>query len=251
MNASRSTRAGFSLIEMVIVIGILGVLLGFYFMVQLPTEVARANAETKEKMNRILNVAASYALLQNSLPCAADPRDDRVANGRDFGRCNTNQSRGVVPFRNLGLSADDVKDGFGRYMTYIVHGNYFTPPGSNAENSATSRFCGLGGGLNVNRNGVNETSNAAIVLISHGADGIGGYNISDLTADDRIQAIGQKAGTLGVLGVRERNNSADIGSTDTNIEDISTQQGNNHFDDVVMYATGRGLVSRLMVTSCQ
>ena len=43
-------------------------------------------------------------------------------NKRDFGAEGSYMSRfGIVPFKALGLSENDIKDGYGSFFTYIVH----------------------------------------------------------------------------------------------------------------------------------
>jgi hypothetical protein len=263
MRMHHHKQSGYTLLEMTVIIGIVATLLGSYLAFYKPTQDARATAETKVKIEKILDSVASHALRFGYLPCPAPVNNFTGIESRQDGspamwpnrRCvnngflheNSDVWRGIVPFSTLGLTQDDAKDGFGRYMSYLVVGSAAESRTVHADNLG-SEFCNNNtGNLRIFRNDAEITDGRAYVLvISYGPEGIGGYNMSAANVGNRLQPIG----TVGSLGARERRNAVDQNANRINIELYSTQTGNNHFDDVIGYMTRRGVISRLGTTYC-
>lgn len=131
------TQRGFTLLEMAIVmviiaIGISGATLG------LTVYTHGQNVDkTRVKMDKILDSLAVYVQRNYRLPCAADPRGDTpdtMGMEARYTYCLSPTTSvvptspnaqemyrgmdGIVPYRTLGLKEDDVKDAWGRYITY-------------------------------------------------------------------------------------------------------------------------------------
>ena len=131
-------QSGFTLIEVALVIG----LIGFAVAAGTISYTHFANNQkarvTEERMDKILNAISVYAQKNYRVPCGADPAAGTAGaidpsstladqgrepnNGRCFNRSatvdNSIEAMGVVPWKELGLTEQDVKDGWDRYFTY-------------------------------------------------------------------------------------------------------------------------------------
>ena len=259
-----SCQTGFTLLEMVIILGIVGSLLGAFFSFYQPTQIAQGNASTTQKTARIINALSSYALRNKVLPCPASPTETAAGS---YGRANTSSAvcgsatgigRGLIPYVDLGLSQDDIKDAFGRYLTYVVPNTMTTNPGGYAATNLLSKFCTAPAStslIRVNRpSGVIE-SNIIVALIAHGSEGIGSYNIDLEDSAKRSCPMGTEACQHNEyldrqLGTNERKNAVDRTDNNVYIDTYSTQKGTTHFDDDITYILGPNLLTRLGNTGC-
>ena len=134
-------QAGFTLIEIALVIG----LIGFAVAAGTVSYTHFANNQkariTEERMDKILNAISVYAQKNYRVPCGADPAagssiltdkvdpsstladqgtepNDGKCFNRDAAVDNNIEAMGVVPWKVLGLTENDVKDGWDRYFTY-------------------------------------------------------------------------------------------------------------------------------------
>lgn len=173
---------GFTLIELAIVLAILGLLLGGGSMLLQPMLDQNYRNETKSRLKSIEDALTIYAATNSDLPCPSNPTlgPGSPANGvaANAGTvCNSTAAFGGIPWQNLGLTEADVMDGWGRRISYAVTGDL--AEGANRLNCA-SGFGGLTQGV-LEVRGSNNTAppvtapRAAYVLISHGANGAGGY----------------------------------------------------------------------------
>ncbi|MFN3956385.1 MAG: type II secretion system protein [Tepidimonas ignava] len=123
----RARIAGFTLVEMALVLGLVG-LLAFLFlpMGRVMQEQAKIK-ETRAKLDAIEAAMVRYVMLNERLPCPADgqlPDSDPNAGQEsripaEWTGCNSvARTRPVVPWRALGLTADDVVDAWGMRITY-------------------------------------------------------------------------------------------------------------------------------------
>jgi len=123
-----SARAGFTLIELAIVLFIISLL--FVFMMPVGTTLLNNQRRdlTRQKMKNIETALANYVAVNKRLPCPADGADTvgtelRTSVTQDCTTAvsaNTEQKRGVVPWVTLGLTASDVLDGWYNQMTFRV-----------------------------------------------------------------------------------------------------------------------------------
>ena len=125
-------QAGFTLVEIAIVIIILGLAMaGVIAFVDPVLQQSRQKA-TEANMQRIMDVVSVYAQRNYRIPCPADPDPAGTepfgaevgsgASGANIGDCDGagDMVEGIVPFRTLGLTIDDVYDGWGDFITYAV-----------------------------------------------------------------------------------------------------------------------------------
>jgi prepilin-type N-terminal cleavage/methylation domain-containing protein len=138
-NMVRTTQAGFTLVELAIVMFIIAML----FVFTMPVSTSLLNNQrrdiTKIKMKTVEAALANYVAVHKRLPCPADGastagvelRAGAIINGvaADFTvdcaantgtPANTNQQTGVVPWVTLGLTRADVLDGWENQMTFRV-----------------------------------------------------------------------------------------------------------------------------------
>ncbi len=132
---SKRGTAGFSLIEMAVVLVILGALLGG-LLVSLSTtrEIGQRN-ETEAQIEEILEALYGFAQANGRLPCPATA----ASNGTEapVGGGNCTQRYGFVPSATLGLSGSVNTDGLltdpwqsaYRYNVTTANGNAFTTAG--------------------------------------------------------------------------------------------------------------------------
>ena len=247
----RLSSKGFTLLEMTVVIGIIGILLGAFLAFYSPMKMARERAVTQMRIDKVLDAVSAYALQHNDLPFAAADQGGAETN---------NRQKGFVPYAELGLTRAEASDAYGRVMTYVVASEATSALRSQANNGTgfdtfaavtavddnRSQFCYSGtkpyfqsaetptgitraAGFTVNRNGVAETGNAFVAVIAHGPKG------PDMGTTQNAD---------------ERNNVDPAFTTAVNIRDYSPRDGANHFDDQVSYLTGPSVVSRLGNTNC-
>lgn len=131
--APHAREAGFTLIEMAIVIVIAGMILTFVISALGTGQNNRRDSLTRERMALIAKTLANYAAQYNRLPCSANPNPTLAADlplGVERGSGVTNaptvcaaaavNHEGILPFRTLGLPEEMAKDAWGRYFTYRV-----------------------------------------------------------------------------------------------------------------------------------
>jgi prepilin-type N-terminal cleavage/methylation domain-containing protein len=113
-------QAGFTLIEMAIVLLIMGLVVGAIFSFLSVEHTQQAEEVTKVREQKIANALAYYAQMHNVLPCPGLP-DDPIQGNSHVAVCLTQTDRtGIVPYRVLGLSQEDVTDGFNRPISYTL-----------------------------------------------------------------------------------------------------------------------------------
>lgn len=175
-----------------------------------------------EKFSQIQNALVSFSATYQRLPCPANPTsmtnsgwpDDKPLGLPISPTCA--YPAGIVPWKALGLSQDQVTDAWGQLISYRVYDGSIgltQDLGASAVNCDTNNLttvdvavttAGLcnnvggthdtlrsdfifGKGLNVHDFGTDpnsaNVSNVAYVLISHGSSGLGGYLQSGIRKD--------------------------------------------------------------------
>ncbi len=296
---SRISQSGFTLVQVAVILVVVGLTAGAFFAALSERNARARDEQTKNIQSRVASALSDYAQRFYTLPCPGNPA---AANINTIGvartTCNTPATRvGVVPFRTLGLSPNEVIDGYGNPMTYAVQadisgvnegyvtgGNVFGPcrtqfpngwiDGTTPDNAnmPKANLCcrevtnanrlvvtGQGGadlvplqsipaGMvleHVNRPAHETDTNVAdsnlnyiaYVLVSHGEDARGVYRLGN-----GGRTAFADAGAGEVINARDDAQFADFAR--------NTEEGNAHFDDIVLWRTQYRLISELRNDSC-
>lgn len=177
-NSKSHPEAGFSLLELAIVMVILGLICGFSLPLLTVHMTRTAHAKTRLHQAYALNAIAVFVEKNNRFPCPAPPHMTGDTFGVALESCRMDKARGILPFKTLGISEIYARDGFKRLMTYVVEpeltkqqikpqeeeGGFITV--KNQEGLSV-----LGSQKRIERN----QNYIALVLISHGEMGVGAY----------------------------------------------------------------------------
>jgi prepilin-type N-terminal cleavage/methylation domain-containing protein len=240
---------GFSLLELSIVLTIIALITGSGLMMGSSMLESAKRASTNNKLDAIETALYAFRMTNNRLPC---PADATIAAGgtnsgveaANAGSCTggtpaANRSvtvsgisgdvvEGTVPTRALNLPDEFMLDGWGRRITYAVWSSM----------TAADAFLTYGirqncGAITVKDAGAgNRTTAAAYALVSHGADGHGGY----LPAGSRMNAGSTN-------GDEQTNCHCDAGAADaayaaSYVQKVATENSasaTDKFDDVVRF----------------
>jgi type II secretory pathway pseudopilin PulG len=159
------------------------------------------STETTARMERIADALERFASAAERLPCPADPAADTGDAVPNAPIATCTFPRGTVPWRTIGLRRDDAFDAWGWKVSYRVFSGPTgltiakgasmvdcdtvepSPAGTNPDGTCKSthdttpaQFL-AGKGLALNDFGT-VVNDAAYILISHGATGLGGYTTS-------------------------------------------------------------------------
>lgn len=208
---------GFSLVEMAVVLLIVGLLASVFLPATNTMLDNSRRKESRAKLEAIEQAMVRFVVVNGRLPCPADGAlaPVNVAQGLEQPTppgavCSTIALRnGVVPWRTLGLAQDDVTDAWNTMITYRVWAGATVPVGSSLAQSPTP---GIPSGMKMSdldpatQNPQIQTflqargfricnttpcalssaaelssragrTGAAYVLISHGANRVGGYSV--------------------------------------------------------------------------
>ena len=173
MNASR----GFTLIELAISLAIVGLLLTM-FIVPLGTQYdQRRINDTQKQLELISEAILGFAVTNGRLPCPATPNTPNTTAGAGTENkpgTTCTLSVGVLPWATLGLPETDA---WGRRFTYRITQSMGADPAGGLQASFT---LATNGDINVRATsaGVLVASNMVAVIVSHGKNGLGGYQPS-------------------------------------------------------------------------
>jgi|GEM_PF-664546 len=178
-------RAGFTLIELAIVIAIIALVVGMGMSSMTTMRASAESAETRNKLDVIERALASFRLSHGRLPCPGDILllSTDLGYGEeadDPGRCRGGSIEanyvmldktveGAVPIKALGLPDSYLSDGWGRRFSYAVD-IAMTEPAA-FDTVSPQETC------EIPVHAVDDTartSGAAYVLLSYGPNGHGG-----------------------------------------------------------------------------
>ncbi len=190
-----TSRSGFSLIEVAIVLTIIGIVIGYALPTFLKYRQYAQFQATKKHQELILYSLASHLLVSRQIPCPADPAatDNSFGIARLMCTAPANKLIGIVPFRTLGIPEALAKDGFGRYFTYAIDpevcNESFGFDAQDDNGAFNKHYCTRKGGIGSNR---------LIVKNEHGLSVFAqGYENHTERADDFVVAILVSHGPVG------------------------------------------------------
>ena len=239
---SRMGAAGFTLVEMAVVITLIAIVMTLGLRLLQATQESAAWSETKVKQERIKLALISFMRTNGRLPC---PNSVAPWDGAEDAPCLVNAGRGVVPWQALGLSIGDVQDGWRNFLSYrvanrtpAISSNWTTTTGATAftisELTAPSSTFTLQERDAAGVLGVAVVPNPVVMLISHGKNGAGARTVR---------------GTLiaAPTGADELANSGAASTTFVNRAptDVAAAAG-GIFDDVVTSMNPRDLLQPLV-----
>lgn len=173
-----SPEAGFSLLELAIVLVILGMIGGLSFPLLTAHLTRTAFLKTRSNQEYVVNAMAVFVEKNKRFPCPAESH----ITGADFGvaleSCRMEKAKGIIPFKTLGISESHARDGFKRLMTYVVEPELakrqIKPQEENGGFITIKNEEGFSVLPPPNRTEKNQNY-IAFVLISHGESGVGAY----------------------------------------------------------------------------
>lgn len=120
LNPAYNRGAGFTLVEMAVVLVILGLLLGG-LLIPLSTQMENdRRKETQATLEAIREALIGYAVINDSLPCPDTNGDGQPGPGACNGGANQ-RNTGGLPYGLLGVAPTDA---WGRPWIYAVNGAY-------------------------------------------------------------------------------------------------------------------------------
>jgi prepilin-type N-terminal cleavage/methylation domain-containing protein len=263
---SRQHLRGFTLIEMAVVVLVLGLVASGTITLIQPLMDGRNAATTSERMDQIERALRLHVIRYRCLPCPTDGALSMAVAASDggwpyaggspittVGTCATaacQTADAVVPWRALGLSEQDITDGWGNRIRYAVSGSNAVAAScgtanlqlSNSMARGSNNGCYPSGDLTVtDLDGYASTTNAAYVLISNGPDKslarraiTGGFT-------------GDRYGQTGGGGGQDENQDGD---TTFSTGQFNGTTGATHFDDIVKFATAANIIQLCGSKSC-
>jgi prepilin-type N-terminal cleavage/methylation domain-containing protein len=161
-------NAGFSLLEMSIVLAILGILLAAI----IPSITAQIDQQhrhdTLKQMNEIKDALYGYTIVNGRLPCPAKaPIPTNTANA---GISDCTLTLGVIPWATLGTNETDA---WGRRFTYSASSAFITANFSlNSIGTLTVKTAATGG--------TNIATSIPAIFVSHGSNGFGAFTTAGI-----------------------------------------------------------------------
>ena len=227
---SRARQAGFSLVEMAIVMVIIGLMIGGLLTPLSVQLEQRKVADTQKALDQAREALTGFALRNGYLPCPAVS----AANGledRSGAACRDGKRAGFLPWATLGL---DKLDSWGHLYRYSV-----APAYANSQalfGLATPRDITIGtrdprGNL-VAASAINDIP---AVVMSHGKNGYGAFN---------ELGIRVAAATVGNADERANAGEAGIAFVARVPGDASTPGG--EYDDLVTWLSPNVLFNRMV-----
>ncbi len=232
----RANRQGFSLIELALVLGISGLMLGFVLQSKQSAAVADCYAATKLQLRDIDGAIQRFSRQRERLPlpAARNVGVEAVTYGREAsgGAIDAagGASWGALPFQALGLAPSYASDCWGNKLTYVVTTALTTSAtvGGYLDSSVL-------GNITVRKDAsTNSSTTAAYAVISHGEDALG--------AVKNNYSSGAKGWCTGASTLTTQNCLANAATVASAVFNDGRDAGAAYFDDVII-TNGRPLIA--------
>lgn len=259
--------AGFTLVEAALVLAIVGAVIGLMIPTYLSIRIAEKTLENQKRMELVMRAAAAFTVANGCLPCPTPA--GTAQDGAGFGivrgdaainpvSCSSACSVqvGLVPFRSLGITKDAAHDAYGHWFTFAVDKTlaansagvvppYKPNPTATAACAKDVRCIGLcAPNLSSNlRIGINENPVAAILVLSHGANGYAAY-----------REIPEPGVLRTVVCEPDNPRTYECENTDDDLaftQATRTEAGDNPFDDQLLYMGRNAFVASFGTGACE
>ena len=201
----KSRLPAFSLIEISIVLIILGIITSLSLPILTASLQTAALKKTEQHREHLFFALAGYVLKHHRLPCPSQIETLGIAQKNCDKMCS-----GIVPFKDLGISAEIAKDGHGHWFTYAINPE-LAQQQLKAINDpvADITYCTVRHGPLILQTSENDSSPAipdkkedhiAVILVSHGPKGSGAPGQAKL-ANNRAEEENSNGDTTFILQV--------------------------------------------------
>ena len=239
--SQKNFKTAFSLLELSVVILIISILIAGSMTASVTAMNNAKYKVTRDRINEIYKAMGGYLLSNKALPCPASLTEIKSSStgygvAGSAGACTdlsgvyansgaTIVYYGMVPTQDLKLNSEMAEDGFGNKFTYIVTKS-LTDTTDTDGFGAASKVGNLVVKESLGTSEINNTTDAAFVIISHGANKIGAFNnnaatqnVSPVGTADEQKNYGSISGAVVTLG--------------SNF--VSAAPNSDSFDDVLFY----------------
>ncbi len=247
-------EVGFTLAEMAVVVSIIAILMTMGLSAATSVMQNSQRTATKEKLTFVKDALTAYFLTNKRMPCpdtgsnignaGRDGLENRAVGGVNpdvTSACSS--SFGTVPYVTLGISRSQALDAYGNFLSYrldTLRGWHLVSTFNLVENPPGSGtfVCQVPGinfppippptPLAVNSApATEEITSAALVVISHGANGLGAWN----TGPDNVLSRNPLPLTANELGNTLQNPAAPAAYRSYVYSDVDA----NPFDDMLVF----------------
>jgi prepilin-type N-terminal cleavage/methylation domain-containing protein len=227
----RRAQAGFSLVEMAVVLVIAGLMIGGLLTPLAVQMEQRKIGDTQKSMDEAREALIGFALRNGYLPCPAVSPLNGLED-RSGATCRDGKRQGVLPWATLGLPK---LDSWGRVFHYSVapaysnSGTMFTLQSPSDITVGTRDARG-------NLVAATAINDIPAVIVSHGKNGAGGFGDTGIRAPD-----------TSITNVDERTNAAGSGIAFVarTPSDSPTAPG-GEYDDLVTWLSPNVLFNRMV-----
>lgn len=240
--------AGFTLVEMAVVITLIAIVMTLGLRLLQATQESAAWSETRLKQERIKVALISHLRINGVLPCPdATPVGTAPTGLKGASPCLGLLGRGVLPWKNLGLSVSDAQDGWSNFFTYrVANHTPLTSRNWTSKLAADSAFT------------INELTTPLVTFNLQERNAAGVLGPTALTPNPVVIVLSHGKNGSGARTMRGTLNAAPVGADEIiNASASSTAfisrapnevaaSSGGIFDDIVSYMTPQDLLQPLI-----